>query len=84
MDIFYNFIQADAGADQVLCQANAILSANDPGVGTGQWSVVGGSGSANFLNPNQATTEVINLDKGINILRWTITTGPVYRLMKSQ
>ena len=75
VDINYNYIQADAGPDQALCQTNALLSANDPGIGTGQWSVVGGSGSANFLNPNQATTEVKNLDKGINILRWTVTNG---------
>lgn len=75
VDINYNYIQADAGPDQELCQTNALLSAGDPGIGSGQWSVVGGSGSANFINPTQATTEVINLDKGINILRWTVTNG---------
>ena len=73
VDINYNYIQSDAGGDQTLCQANAFLNANDPGAGSGQWSVVGGSGSANFLNPNQSNTEVVNLVKGTNILRWTIT-----------
>ena len=75
VDINYNYIQSDAGLDQALCQTNALLNANNPGAGTGQWSVVGGSGSANFLNPDQPNTEVINLDKGVNILRWTITNG---------
>jgi gliding motility-associated-like protein len=75
VNINYNYIQSEAGENQTLCQSNALLSASDPGIGTGQWSVVGGSGSANFLNPNQPNTEVTNLDKGINILRWTITNS---------
>lgn len=73
VDIYYNYIQAEAGADQVICQTNALLNATDQGNGTGQWSVVGGFGSANFLNPNQSNTEVTNLDRGNNVLRWTIT-----------
>lgn len=73
--INYNYIESDAGSDQTLCQSNALLSANDPGIGVGQWSVVGGSGSANFLNPDQSNTEVTNLDKGTNTLRWTITNS---------
>jgi len=75
VDIYYNYIQAEAGADQVICQTNALLNATDQGDGAGQWSVVGGSGSANFLNPGQSNTEVTNLDKGNNILRWTITNS---------
>jgi PKD repeat protein len=72
VNISYDYIQADAGADQALCQSNAFLSANNPGAGSGQWSVVGGSGSANFVNPVLANTEVTNIDKGINVLKWTI------------
>jgi gliding motility-associated-like protein len=75
VDIGYNFIKAEAGADQLLCQGNASLNANDSGVGVGQWSVVGGSGSANFISPNQSNTDVNNLDKGTNTLRWTITNS---------
>lgn len=73
VNITYNYIQSDANADQTLCEGDAFLNANDPGTGTGQWSVVGGSGSAHFINPNQSNTEVTGLDRGNNILRWTIT-----------
>ncbi|HEX2920698.1 MAG TPA: immunoglobulin domain-containing protein [Bacteroidales bacterium] len=72
VNINYNYVQADAGIDQTLCQTNASLSANDAGIGKGQWSIVGGSGSADFANPDQSNTEVINLDRGNNVLRWTI------------
>lgn len=73
--IYYDYVQADAGSDQTLCQSNAFLSASDPGEGTGLWTIVGGSGSANFVNQGQANTEVTGLDRGVNILRWTITHG---------
>ncbi len=75
VDINYNFIQSNAGDDQILCGERASLNANDAGIGIGQWSVVGGSGSANFVNPTQSNTDVINLDKGTNTLRWTITNS---------
>ncbi|OFY07208.1 MAG: hypothetical protein A2X05_16830 [Bacteroidetes bacterium GWE2_41_25] len=75
VDINYNFILAESGDDQILCEGTASLNANDAGVGVGQWSVVGGSGSANFVNSTQSNTDVINLDKGINTLRWTITNS---------
>jgi PKD repeat protein len=75
VDINYNFILADAGDDQILCGERASLNANDAGIGIGQWSVVGGSGSANFVTPTQSNTDVINLDKGTNTLRWTITNS---------
>lgn len=75
VNINYNYIQADAGPDQVLCQSGAMLTANDPAIGTGQWSIVGGSGSVSFVNPEQSNTEVLNLDRGANVLRWTIVNS---------
>ncbi|MGE5419753.1 MAG: immunoglobulin domain-containing protein, partial [Chloroflexota bacterium] len=73
--ISYDFISANAGADQVNCLPNAMLNATDAGIGKGQWTVVGGSGSANFTNPNQSNTEVSSLDRGMNMLRWTVTNA---------
>ncbi|MCK4993176.1 MAG: hypothetical protein KAS29_21910, partial [Bacteroidales bacterium] len=72
-DLSYDKIISNAGTDQTICDDFTIMSASSPGVGIGQWSIVGGSGSANFTNPNMASTGVTELDKGDNLLRWTVT-----------
>jgi hypothetical protein len=66
-------VVATAGVDQDLCNESTYLEANNPSAGTGMWSILGGSGSANFENINEPNTLVTELDKGDNILRWTIT-----------
>ena len=73
VEISYDLIEAEAGLDQKLCEDNTVLQANNPGKGEGYWSVVAGSGSAVFKNPKEANTEVSNLEKGKNILRWSIS-----------
>ncbi|MDF1575870.1 MAG: immunoglobulin domain-containing protein [Bacteroidales bacterium] len=72
-DVSYDLIFTNAGPDLTLCDNFTIMSASSPGVGSGQWSIVGGSGSAVFTNPDMATTEVTGLDRGDNLLRWTVT-----------
>lgn len=72
VEVNYAFIKSIAGTDIVTCDDHVILNANNPGIGTGEWSVVGGSGTAVFVSPSSPNTEVQNLDKGKNILRWTI------------
>lgn len=64
---------ANAGTDQTVCGTNAQLIGNAPGTGTGQWTLVSGAG--NITNPGGNSTSVTNLGPGINIFRWTITTG---------
>jgi gliding motility-associated-like protein len=73
--ISYDYIEAIAGRDIITCDSEVILNANNPGNGAGEWSVRGGSGSAFFENPKSPNTRVTNLDKGNNILRWTITSN---------
>ncbi|KKK88355.1 hypothetical protein LCGC14_2744000, partial [marine sediment metagenome] len=73
IDVNFDRIIASAGSDQVICNDATTLEAFNAAPGNGQWSVVGGSGSANFINPDQANTEVTGLDRGDNLLRWTIT-----------
>ena len=67
-----SFIEAIVGDDQVLCDETTVLEANNPLEGTGTWSILGGSGSANFDDLHEPDTRVTDLDKGVNTLRWTI------------
>ncbi|MDP4226929.1 MAG: immunoglobulin domain-containing protein, partial [Bacteroidota bacterium] len=71
--INYSSVKAIAGSDITSCDNHVYLNANNPGSGTGEWSVVGGSGSAHFVNSSSPNTQVTNLDYGVNTLRWTIT-----------
>jgi hypothetical protein len=64
---------ANAGIDQRLCTDNAIVGANQPVIGTGAWSVIGGSGT--ITDPAKYNSTVINLGPGSNTFRWTITSG---------
>lgn len=68
----YAFVKSDAGIDNATCDNHLVLSANNPTLGTGEWSIVGGSGAAVFTDSHSPNTEVKNLDQGKNILRWTI------------
>lgn len=68
-----NAVLANAGQDQVLCNTTTTLAGNNPGTGTGLWTVVSGSGT--FANPNAANTQVTDLGAGDNVFRWTITNG---------
>jgi gliding motility-associated-like protein len=66
---------SSAGPDQVTCESSSLLSlsANAPAVGTGQWSVVSGSGT--FSDASSAVTNVNTGTPGINKFAWTITNG---------
>lgn len=65
---------ADAGSDQAVCGAIAVLQGNAPGAGqTGSWqSVIPG---ALFMDPFLENTPVGNLTFGPNDLVWTLTDG---------
>ncbi len=67
-----NLIDADAGRAQVLCSDNTVIQANNPLPGVGTWGLLGGTGSANFDNLNNQITTVRNLDRGENLITWTI------------
>jgi len=62
---------ADAGVDQTLCTSATTLAANTAPAGSiGTWSVI--SGSTAFNNINSNTSDVTNLNVGINTLIWSI------------
>ncbi len=62
-------------ASTPLCVDTTVLEANNPLPGVGTWGVIGGSGSAEFVDPEDPYTVVRNLQQGENLLTWTITNG---------
>jgi PKD repeat protein len=73
VEIRYNFIEADAGEEQIICEDFTELRGSNPMQGTGTWGIEGGSGTAVFEDPSDPLTRVTNLDRGENVLTWTIT-----------
>jgi len=66
---------AAAGADQSNCNSNIFtLTANDPAVGIGAWSIV--SGTATIANTSLRNSGVREIPPGTSAtLRWTISNG---------
>ncbi len=62
-----------AGANQSICSDSAILLANAPLSGTGNWSLAAGSGT--FSNPNSPNTVISGLLVGATVVRWTVSNG---------
>lgn len=61
----------DASYDQNICTSTVLLDANQALQGTGEWSIISGSGT--FADINNNNPEVTDISNGINIYRWTIT-----------
>lgn len=68
---------ANAGTDQLnLCGVvSTALSAITPGVGTGTWSIVSGSGGS-FANATSATSSFSGTMGSSYTLRWTVANSP--------
>lgn len=65
---------AAAGPNQSLCSSSATFAGNAAIVGTGQWSLISGSGT--ITNPSSPTSTVTNLGLGANVFQWTISNLP--------
>ncbi len=63
---------ANAGADQKICGTSVTLAGNNPAIGTGQWSVVSGSGGS-FGNASAYNSTFTGTANTSYILRWTIS-----------
>ena len=74
MVVYNDSIGAEAGPDQDTCSTTQ-LAANNPSPGTGTWTNI--SGTATFVDPNAANTEVTHLGDlaAGNELKWTIVNG---------
>ncbi|HCL05890.1 MAG TPA: hypothetical protein DHW64_07985, partial [Chitinophagaceae bacterium] len=68
---------ANAGSNQSLCDVTvATLNANNPGSGSGTWTVATGAPSTvNFTNVNDPSTTVNGLTYGTYFFIWTIANG---------
>jgi len=69
---------ADAGPADSICGTSVVLSANNPGIGTGTWRVISGSGPVTF-NPDVHTravfAEIVAGQEGLYTYEWRITSG---------
>ncbi len=65
---------ANAGADQSICGSAAVLAANVPAVGTGNWSVVSGTGGS-FSNASSAGSTFNGVSGNSYVLRWSISNA---------
>jgi gliding motility-associated-like protein len=73
LNIDPNPTTANAGADQNVCSATAILAGNNPAIGTGTWTLVSGTGT--ITNPSLNNSAVNGLSFGPNVFRWTTSNG---------
>ncbi|HRD37390.1 MAG TPA: hypothetical protein PLC65_02055, partial [Bacteroidia bacterium] len=75
MSIFrYDFPSTSvAGPSQSVCATTATMAANTPAVGTGSWTLLGGSGT--IVTPTSPTSQITGLGIGTNTFRWTISNG---------
>ena len=64
---------ANAGPNQDICGNSATLAGNTPAPGTGEWTLISGSGT--ITTPSSPTSTVTNLGEGNNVFEWTITSG---------
>jgi glucuronoarabinoxylan endo-1,4-beta-xylanase len=67
---------ADAGADQDICgMLEATLAGNEPEIGVGTWTQVGGPGTVTFGDAHACNTTATASEYGTYILEWEIITG---------
>ena len=64
---------ANAGPNQVNVPSPTLLAANPPAVGTGQWTIVNGTGGV-IAEPGNPTSLFTGLFGSTYTLRWTIST----------
>ena len=67
---------ADAGPDQDQCgDTTAILTGNNPAVGTGVWTQVSGPNTGNIISATSPATSVDGLMPGTYLFSWTTSNG---------
>ena len=62
---------SNAGIDQYICADNTFLEANEVFIGSGLWSLVGGTST--IIDPTDSLTQLTMIPFGINELVWAVT-----------
>ena len=66
----------NAGPDQNLCNTDsAIMAANVPGVGTGNWALLSGPNTPVITSPNNPATSITGMIAGAYLFGWSISNG---------
>ena len=66
---------SSAGSDQALCKLSTQITANNPTVGTGKWSIANSATGGIIANPDAASTSFSGLENTTYKLIWSITNG---------
>ncbi len=67
---------ADAGLDQVLCNASSItMNGNSPTIGSGVWTFISGPNVPIISNPSDPLALITSVIEGVYVFRWTISYG---------
>lgn len=66
---------SNAGPDQNTCDDAVILSANNPAIGSGIWSIVSGSGGS-FNSLTDPAAVFTGMAGELYVLRWSVSNGP--------
>jgi gliding motility-associated-like protein len=64
---------ANAGPNQTVCATVATMAGNNPATGTGNWTLISGSGTIG--TPSSPTSGLTALGIGVNVFQWTISNG---------
>jgi gliding motility-associated-like protein len=69
---------ADAGQPDTVCGVNVTLHGSDPGIGTGTWTKVSGTGDVVFFPGAHARSAIATIqagEEGLYSFEWRITSG---------
>jgi len=67
---------SNAGIDQSLCNVTATtLAANNPAIGSGSWTQLGGPNVASITSPGTFNSSVSGMIPGVYVFQWSVVNG---------
>jgi gliding motility-associated-like protein len=65
--------QAIVGNNQIICASTTSISASNPSIGIGTWSLLSGNGTID--NASSSSTSISNLSLGTSVFQWSVSNG---------